>query len=152
MIRWIFIWSNRELKIYFGDFFIHAEDIWNIITQSTHVNREPMIQPDQVNCETPGKCGYNLKLVIFQTHMKDRYLGHFWWNCPQMNATKPYWRLVNLASGNVLVPSGKVDPELCRHMASLGHNELSLVISHARWGLIIKEHCHLKFPHWNCFW
>ena len=51
-----------------------------------------------------------------------------------MNATGPYWWLVNIVSGNGLVPSGnKPLPEpmltqfLGRLMASLGHNELKKV-------------------------
>ena len=42
------------------------------------------------------------------------------------------WWQVNFGSGNGLVPSGNkpftwasVDPDLCRHMASLGHNEIN---------------------------
>ena len=51
-----------------------------------------------------------------------------------MNITGPYLLQVNNGSGNGLVPSGNkaeaitwanVDPDLCRHIASLGHNELS---------------------------
>ena len=47
-----------------------------------------------------------------------------------MNATRPYWWLVNIGSGNGLVSWGsKPLPEpmltqICVHMASLGHNEL----------------------------
>ena len=43
-----------------------------------------------------------------------------------MNATGPYWWSVNIGSGNGLVPSGSVDQDLQRHMASLGPNELKL--------------------------
>ena len=48
-----------------------------------------------------------------------------------MNATGPYWWSVNIGSGNGLVAPGnkyclsQCDPYLCRHMASLGHNELN---------------------------
>ena len=48
-----------------------------------------------------------------------------------MYVTWCYWWLVNIGSGNGWVPSGNkplpkanVDPDLCRHIASLGHNEL----------------------------
>ena len=52
-----------------------------------------------------------------------------------MNATTPHWSLVNIGSGNGLVPSGnKPLPEpmltqICRHMASLCHNVLRVTIS-----------------------
>ena len=41
----------------------------------------------------------------FQTHIKDRYLDHFLWNCPQVNATRSHWWLFKIGSGNGLVPS-----------------------------------------------
>ena len=42
----------------------------------------------------------------FETHFNDKYLKYFLWNCYEMNATTPYWSLVNIGSGNGLVPSG----------------------------------------------
>ena len=62
------------------------------------------------------------------THIADRYLEHF----PHMNATRPHRWLVNIGSGNGLVPAGNkplFNPMLtqtCHHMVSLGHNELTL--------------------------
>ena len=41
----------------------------------------------------------------FQTHFNDKYLKYFLWNCYQVNATIPHWSLVNIGSGNGLVPS-----------------------------------------------
>ena len=52
------------------------------------------------------------------------------WKCLQMNATGPYWWQVNIGSGNGLVPegtkplTGPLLPQMCRHMAWSGHNEL----------------------------
>ena len=40
------------------------------------------------------------------THIKDKYLKHFLWNYPQVNATRLHWWSVNIGSGNGLVPSG----------------------------------------------
>ena len=51
-------------------------------------------------------------------------------NCPQVNATRLHWWLVNIGSGNGLVLSGawiNVDQVLWCHMASLGHIELICV-------------------------
>ena len=53
----------------------------------------------------PGRCGCNRKWIIFK--LNSRIDGqHFLWNCTQMNATRPRWILVNIISGNSLVPSG----------------------------------------------
>ena len=51
----------------------------------------------------------------FQTHIKDRFIEHFPWNYPLVNATRPCWRLVNIGLGNGLVPSGKTShyPNQC---------------------------------------
>ena len=46
----------------------------------------------------------------FQTDFSDWWLRHFLWNCPNMNVIGLHWWSVN--------------PDFCRHMASLGHNEL----------------------------
>ena len=69
-----------------------------------------------------------------------------WWNCPQMQITGPHWWWVNTGSGNGLVPSDNkslaepimwwqqaiswfnVNPDLCHHMASLGHTMLTLLM------------------------
>ena len=59
----------------------------------------------------------------FQTHFNNKYLQYFLWNCYQVNATTPHWSLVNIGSGNGLVPSGKkplTEPMMtCCHKASL---------------------------------
>ena len=34
------------------------------------------------------------------------YLEHFLWNCPGLDAKWPHWWMVNIGSGNGLVPSG----------------------------------------------
>ena len=61
---------------------------------------------------------------------------HFQWNCPKENAKRHSWWLVNISSGNGLVPSGKksllevvLASDLCGHVASLGHKELITVWS-----------------------
>ena len=42
----------------------------------------------------------------FQTHFKDKHLKYFMLNCYQLNAATPHWSLINIGSGNGLVPSG----------------------------------------------
>ena len=55
------------------------------------------------------------------------YLEPFLWNSPQLNANGVHWSCLwqaNIGSVNGLVPSGNVNPDLCRHMVvSLGHYE-----------------------------
>ena len=46
------------------------------------------------------------RLSKFQTHLSDKYIKNFLWNCYQVNVTTPHWSLVNIGSGNGLVPSG----------------------------------------------
>ena len=47
----------------------------------------------------------SLKLVVLNLfHIKDRYILR---NCHRMNDRTSYWRLVNIGSGNGLVPSSK---------------------------------------------
>ena len=49
----------------------------------------------------------------FQANFSEWWLRYLLWNCPQVNATRPYWWWAN------------VDPDLCHQMASLGFNELT---------------------------
>ena len=42
----------------------------------------------------------------FQANFRDWWLRYLLWNCRQLNVTGPYWWLVNIGSGNGLVPSG----------------------------------------------
>ena len=45
-------------------------------------------------------------LSTLETLIKGRYLEHFLWYCPQVNATRPHWWSVNISLGNGLVLSG----------------------------------------------
>ena len=69
------------------------------------------------------------KYCNFQTKLSEWWLRYISWNCHQMNVIGPCWWLVNIGSGNGLVPSGitwtNVDPDLCPCMASLGHDEMT---------------------------
>ena len=53
------------------------------------------------NSLAPGRFQFN-----FQANFSEWWLRYLLRNCPQMNATKPYWWSVNIGSGNGLVPSG----------------------------------------------
>ena len=62
-------------------------------------------QSGAINTLAPGRFNYDQKLLIFGTHIKDRYFEHFLWNYPEANATRPHSQLVNIGSGNDSVPS-----------------------------------------------
>ena len=77
----------------------------------------------------------------FQTDFSDSWLRHHLWNCPDMNITGLHWWLVNIGSGNGLVPSSNKplpEPVLtqpsCHHMVSLGHNEFKGLITVGSYG------------------
>ena len=73
------------------------------------------------------------------------WLRYLLWNCTRVNIIVPYWRQVNVDSGNDLVPPrqqaiiwANVDPDLCRHMVSRGHNKLINF-----W--LFSQHCFLSY-------
>ena len=49
---------------------------------------------------------FNSVLGHFQANFSEWWLRYLLWNCPQMNAPRPYWWWVNIGSDNGLVPSG----------------------------------------------
>ena len=58
----------------------------------------------QLSCiqlDTPSSRLWNFWWIKTYTTFK-----YFLWNCYQVNATTPHWSLVNIGSGNGLVPSG----------------------------------------------
>ena len=74
----------------------------------------------------------------FRTRCTEWFLQPFIWNCLQLNDNGPHGWEINIGSGNGLVasdnkpfPEPKFDPDLCRHMASLGHNEFNTDIFYA---------------------
>ena len=62
---------------------------------------------DVLNLIGPWGIWLQSQISRLQTHFKDKYLKYFLWNCCQVNATTPHWSLVNIGSGNGLVPSGQ---------------------------------------------
>ena len=54
----------------------------------------------------PGGIWQRSQISKFQTHFNDKYVKYFLWNCSQVNAATPHRSLVNIGSGNGLVPSG----------------------------------------------
>ena len=59
---------------------------------------------------TPEGCGCYCKLVIFMPHISQLLsridIFSISWYCPQLNTTRSHWWLVNIDSGNGLVPDG----------------------------------------------
>ena len=79
-----------------------------------------------------------------------------------MNVTRLHWWLINIGSCNGLVPLGNksllliasVDPNLGHHMASLGHNELTLFVQNLFWEtyyilLYYQVAFHIMFQLWD---
>ena len=66
--------------------------------------------------------------------IKNIQLERFLWNYPKVNGTRPYCWLVNIGSGNGLVPSGTKplsEPMMTQiyvNMVSIGHNECIVTI------------------------
>ena len=54
----------------------------------------------------PGEIWTQSQISKFRTHFNAKYLKYFLWNCHQVKAKTPHWSLVNIGSGNGLVPSG----------------------------------------------
>ena len=61
----------------------------------------------ELHC-TRHKCNWVIwlqsEMIHFQTRVKDRFHEHFLWNDPQVDATRPHSWLINISSGNRLVP------------------------------------------------
>ena len=64
-----------------------------------------------------------------QAKFGDLWLRWVWGEIPLRLMTGSYWREVRIGSGNGLphqdITKANVDQDLCRHMSSLGHNELT---------------------------
>ena len=101
-------------------------NLWLIWNSNRITINQSVIWPWSVvfNSLAPGRFQFN-----FQANFSEWWLRYLLRNCPQMNATRPYWWRVNTGSGNGLVPSGnKPLPELMltqvyvakwRHQASM---------------------------------
>ena len=64
---------------------------------------------------------FNEILCNFQTDFSDFRVWHFLWNC----SSQLWFRSWLGAVGQQAITWANVDPDICRHMVSLGHNELS---------------------------
>ena len=73
-----------------------AFTIWSLPSSVMHMKSLGL------NSLAPERYSCTCKFVKFQTYIKERYLSHFKWNCPLVNATRLHWRLANIASGNDL--------------------------------------------------
>ena len=94
--------------------------------------------------------------------VKDRYLEHFQWSCPQTNATRPNELHVNAGLGNGLVVSGNKpsrEPMLTRFISQYGFIG-TMTKDHSKWyscSLFSCAHCqisnisHTESQNWNVF-
>ena len=86
-----------------------------------------------INSLAAGRSGANLKTSNIQMHIKARYLEHFLWNCPQVNATRCHWWLIPFffrkwlgAIRQQAITWANNYQVLWCHMAALGHSKLTL--------------------------
>ena len=59
-----------------------------------------------VNSLAPERVQFYFYIGTFSASFSEWWLRYLLWNRPQMNSTRPYWWLVNIGSGNGVVPSG----------------------------------------------
>ena len=85
-----------------------------------------------LNPLAPRKFCMKLSISNGQANFSNGWPRYLMWNCPQVIVTEPqslmtsqHWFKQWLGAIRQKAITGtKVDPDLCRHMASLGHNEL----------------------------
>ena len=73
--------------------------------KSTTINAYSMGQNNSISLTASHPPSKNTSSKI-TTCIKDIYLQHFAWNCPQVTATRSHRRWVAIGLGNGLVPSG----------------------------------------------
>ena len=77
----------------------------------------------------------------FQVNFSHWWLRYLMWKCLQMTGTGPYWWLVNIwAIRRQVIICASVDPDVFRHTASPGHNELKLANTGSQHPTQIKVH------------
>ena len=115
--------------------FLISEVLWHSSESSFTVNSQATtcILHDEFNSLAPGKFEWNLRHVIF----KQNLVIDVWGICCEialiwmsLDFTDNQSTLVQVMFGAVrqqAITWAKVDPDLCRHMASLGPNELKLI-------------------------
>ena len=81
------------------------------------------------NSLAPGTCVYNPNKQFLNSHQGQISSNISCLYCPQVNATRPHWWLVNVGSGNGLVPLGnKPLPEPLMTQINVTH--MASIISH----------------------
>ena len=88
------------------------------------------ISANFVNSYAPGRGSCYFELAMNRL-ISRTYIYNISSNCPQVNAIRPHWWLVNIGSSNGRMPPGNqattwtdVDTDLCRHLASPGANQI----------------------------
>ena len=77
-------------------------------------------RPQFVNSLASGRCDNDFKSVITECMG-----GTLLWNCSEVNATEHLDdMIIDISSGNCVITWASIDPDLCHHITSLGHNEL----------------------------
>ena len=133
------IWTSADLSI--GPFRINFSEIWikmqwysfnesHFNMSSTKCHPFGLLRPHYFNSSINAWCICTLKFNNFQTHIVDKFMGHFLLNCPQVNATWPHWWSVDTALVNGLVSLGNKplpEPMLTQIYVALGITRLQWV-------------------------
>ena len=96
-----------------------------MVSLPTHIC---VTRPQWVNTLATGRCGSNFTSVFFKLFFTKWSLGHFLRNYSYNCATEHLWWEVNIGSAawqHQAITYANADPDLCRHMTSLGHNEFN---------------------------
>ena len=92
----------------------------------------PGFVPIAFNLLIPGRFEWHFIKVIFDNYFNDWWPRHLLWNRRKMKIIGPQWSYVNVGSGDgsKAITWAHVDPDLCRHVASLGPNEFKRLQYH----------------------
>ena len=108
--------------------------------------------PEPVNWLAPGRFGINFKSVISEHMLRTKFMSTSCEIAPQANTTVRLWWWVNIDQVMLYVVKQHAitraifGPELYRHMASGGHNELNRSGGLCNMGYPSEMHLKLK-PH-----
>ena len=98
------------------------------------------------NSLTSTKCGCNLEVIFFKL-ISNKYIWNIscaTYNCPHVNATRPDYSVFISqiwCHQQQVITWANVGSDLCRHMLSLGHNELNLQHDSALYSLTKLRPC-----------
>ena len=120
------LWNTSETIAIVSS--IVAADALGINRVTLLTNTRSHIQAFPINSLASKRCGYNLEFVIFKLISRIDVLSI---SCEiaLWNTTRPHWRLLNIGSGNGLVPSGNKplpEPMLTQSYVTIWHQQAAM--------------------------